>query len=53
MNKKLKVNLLGLATISFWALAFPFSKVAMQHWPLPGLGHYLATHLYHETDLLS
>ena len=38
MNKKLKVNLLGLATISFWALAFPFSKVAMQHFTPFALG---------------
>ena len=38
MNKKLKVNLLGLATISFWALAFPFSKVAMQHFTPYSLG---------------
>lgn len=38
MNKKLKVNLLSIATIFFWALAFPFSKVAMKHFTPYALG---------------
>nr|WP_314277034.1 DMT family transporter [uncultured Peptostreptococcus sp.] len=38
MNKKLKVNLLGLTTILFWSLAFPFSKLAMQYFTPFSLG---------------
>lgn len=38
MDKKLKVNLLGLITILFWALAFPFSKLAMQYFSPFSLG---------------
>lgn len=32
MNKKLKINLLCIFTILFWSIAFPLSKVAMQHY---------------------
>lgn len=38
MDKKLKVNLLGFGTVVLWSLAFPFSKVAMQHFNPYSLG---------------
>lgn len=38
MNKKYKVNLLAAVTVILWASAFPFSKVAMQHFSPNVLG---------------
>lgn len=38
MNKKIKINLLSIGTVFFWSLAFPFSKVAMQHFSPYALG---------------
>jgi len=38
MSKKVKVNLFCVLTILFWSLAFPFSKVAMQHYSPYSLG---------------
>ncbi len=38
MSRKLKVNLFSLGTIFFWSLAFPFSKLAMQHFTPYTLG---------------
>ncbi len=31
MKIKTKVNLLGFLTVLFWAMAFPFSKIAISH----------------------
>lgn len=31
MSTKVKVNLLGFFTVLFWAMAFPFSKIAISH----------------------
>lgn len=38
MSRKLKVNLFSLGTIFFWSLAFPFSKLAMEHFTPYTLG---------------
>lgn len=38
MSRKLKVNLFSIGTIFFWSLAFPFSKVAMEHFTPYSLG---------------
>ncbi|MEG0249900.1 MAG: DMT family transporter [Peptostreptococcus sp.] len=38
MSKKVKINLLSIGTVFFWSLAFPFSKVAMQHFSPYALG---------------
>lgn len=31
MKAKTKVNILGFFTVLFWAMAFPFSKIAISH----------------------
>lgn len=38
MSKKVKINLLSIGTVFFWSLAFPFSKVAMNHFSPYALG---------------
>lgn len=38
MSKKLKMNLFCVLTIFFWSIAFPFSKVAMEHFSPYSLG---------------
>ncbi len=38
MSNKVKINLLGLATIFCWSVSFPLSKVAMQHFSPYSLG---------------
>ena len=38
MNAKSKVNILAIATVILWASAFPFSKVAMEHFSPNSLG---------------
>lgn len=43
VDKKIKVNLLGFGTVVLWSLAFPFSKVAMQHFNPYSLGFLRVT----------